>query len=475
MRTILFVTAALIHLVQAPVFAQPCNCLEQFDWLQQKLALNYSGYRDKVTAENKAAFEQHTAAFREKIAASTADTNCLRLLTDWSRWFRDGHVQLYLKGGGAQEAPEVIRARYAGWEHIDLTEAAARAYLDLPGRDPMEGIYKPGEGSYRVALIRKASPERDFAAIILNADSVWWMPGQVKFDLKQGPPGQYTARYYMRDHSERNPAVTFEAGKLSFTDLGAWYRQYPGKPVAPEKTHVFTIARLDTATLLLRVPTMNEGVRQELDSLINANSTQLERTPNLIIDCRGNGGGSDITFLPLQPYVYSGPVKGYNMQTYATDDNIEKYRRLRTNKDFPKKYRRYFSHIERKLRRNKGKFVGKCKEATEGIKKIKPYPRKIAILIDGGCASSCEQFVYNARQSNRVTLIGQHTAGIFDYGNLHSLEFPCGQFTLWYPTSRSCRVDAGQGIDGKGIPPGVRIDDEKTDWVAFARDYLMRK
>ncbi|MBK8195696.1 MAG: hypothetical protein IPK76_21760, partial [Lewinellaceae bacterium] len=93
MRTTLFLVLTL-QLLTTPVAAQSCNCSEQFDWLQQKLALNYSGYRDKVTEDTRPDFERHTAAFREKIAASTADTTCLRLLTDWSRWFRDGHVQL---------------------------------------------------------------------------------------------------------------------------------------------------------------------------------------------------------------------------------------------------------------------------------------------------------------------------------------------------------------------------------------------
>ena len=39
--------------------AQSCPCVTQFDWLRQKLELNYSGYRDKVTPQNQADFEKH--------------------------------------------------------------------------------------------------------------------------------------------------------------------------------------------------------------------------------------------------------------------------------------------------------------------------------------------------------------------------------------------------------------------------------
>ncbi len=465
----------LLALAALPILvsAQTCPCTAQFDWLRQKLALNYSGYRDKVTPANQADFERHTADFQAKAAGVAADTACLRLMREWAQWFRDGHVQLSVKSKVSDDTA-AIRARFAGWEKIVLSEARARTYFDLPDCAPVEGIYQNAEGNYRIALIRSPTPEREFAAVVLKADSVWWMPGQIKFDLKQSAPGQFTARYYMRDHSERQPAATFQAGKLEFAGLGAWYRQYPGQAVAVAPRQIFSLDRLDSATLLLRVPTMDESVRGELDSLIAANSALLDRSPNLIIDCRGNGGGSDITFYPLRPYVYTGNVKGYRGQIYATDDNLEKYERLRKNKDFPKNYRLYFGHIARKMRRHKGEFVGKCGEQTVKFKKAKPYPLRVAVLIDGDCASSCEQFVYYARQSKRVTLIGQNTAGIMDYGNLHTLESPCGVYNLAYPTSRSCRVEAGQAIDGKGLPPDVRVDEKTSDWVEFTRGYLTK-
>jgi len=464
-----------LFLLLLPTFssAQPCNCTEQFDWLRQKLERNYSGYRDKVTAQNQAEFDRHTAGFQPKIAQSQADTTCLRLMDEWARWFRDGHVQLFQKAGPATDDPAEIRRRFADWEKIALTETEARAYLDQPGRDPVEGIYLLAGTNYRVAVVRNVTPQRDFAAVVLKADSVWWMPGQVKFELKQAKSlNTFMSRYYMRDHSERNPTATFSDSKLDFSELGTWHKQYPGTPSIPAKTQIFTLAKLDSQTLVLTVPTMNESVRLELDSLVKANAALLERTPYLIIDCRDNGGGSDITFYPLRPYVYTGSVKGYRSQIYATEDNIEKYYKLRKDKNFPKKYRIYFGHLARKMKRKKGEFVGKCGEGTQKFNKVKLNPRQVAILINGNCASSCEQFVYYAEQSRRVTLIGQNTAGIMDYGNLHTVDFPCGKFGLSYPTSRSCRVAVGKPIDGIGIPPDVQVDEKEKDWVEFARQYL---
>ncbi|TNE61068.1 MAG: hypothetical protein EP344_06405 [Bacteroidetes bacterium] len=455
--------------------AQDCTCTSQFDWLQEKLSLNYSGYRDKVTPENQEAFDQHTTTYRSQIASATSDTACFRLLTEWAKWFRDGHVQIGARSSAGSESPETIRQRYADWESFDMSEQEARIWLRQPNIDPVEGIYQNDGGQYRVALLQQAKPDRDFVAIVLKADSIWWVPGQVKFSLKRNENGSFSSRYYMRDHSERNPAARIENGILEFDELGNWYRQYPGDPVAAVPDQLFSLRQLDASTLLLKVPTMNESVRQELDSLIRANQPMLDQCTNLIIDCRNNGGGSDITFSPLRPYVYSGNVTGYHTQIYATTDNLQKYTRLEQDQSFPKKYRKYFGKLARKMKRNMGGYIGKKGPFKQKFRKIKPNPKRVAILINGGCASSCEQFVYYAGQSNRVTLIGENTAGIMDYGNLHSLEFPCGNLGLAYPTSRSSRVEAGKGIDGVGIPPDVRIEDKGSDWVEFARSYLERQ
>ncbi|MCB0575297.1 MAG: hypothetical protein KDC61_12115, partial [Saprospiraceae bacterium] len=287
-------------------------------------------------------------------------------------------------------------------------------------------------------------------------------------------PGQYSSRVFLRDHSERSAEVSLNGGILRFQDLGNWYRQYPGEALAAKRPAVYTLNSLDDHTLLLRVPTMNASVRLELDSLITANKDLLARTPRLIIDCRDNGGGSDITFYPLRPYVYTGPARGYHFRIYATADNIEKYAALGSDRDYPKKQRRGYKKMAKKLRKQKGRMYGFCEYVRNKPQWISPNPKKVAILIDGGCASSCEQFLFYARQSKRVTLIGTNTAGIADYGNLHNLNSPGEKFVLYYPTARSCRIDAGEGIDGVGIPPDARIEDEKTDWVEFARSYLAR-
>src|SRR5258705_1608903 len=83
-------------------------------------------------------------------------------------------------------------------------------------------------------------------------------------------------------------------------------------------------------------------------------------------------------------------------------------------------------------------------------------PRRVALLVDHHCASSCEELVFEARQSRKVTVLGsENTAGVDDYGNVRSLWLP-GWRRMRVPTSRERRerVDPGGVAPARGGPPG---------------------
>ena len=316
--------------------AQNCQCSREFEWLTQKIAQNYAGFQDKVDTTTADAYKRHTEQYRQICQEVKSDTACLRRLEEWTRWFKDRHI--YFNAAQSSEKPEDIRKRFEKAEKIDLSEAAAKTWLDKEGRDSVEGIWQSDDGNYRVAIVQHRTNLREFAAVILKADSVWWMPGQVKFELKkQDDNGLFPIRYFMRDHAGRVVSGQRKGGVLTIGDLGNWYKVYPGNgqvPTPPKAEH-FSLRTLDDETLVLTVKTMNEAYRKELRHLEKTNRKKLKKTPNLIIDCRGNGGGSDITYGPLKKYLYTGPVVLERSQTWATTDNIDKYTKLKNNKNYP--------------------------------------------------------------------------------------------------------------------------------------------
>ncbi|MCB0644520.1 MAG: hypothetical protein KDC44_22905 [Phaeodactylibacter sp.] len=456
--------------------AQHCDCPQNFNWLVQKIELNYPGYGDKVTADTEADLEQHTRHYAGLIQNTQADTTCLRLLREWTAWFKDEHLSIGMEL--PEESPAQIRAHFAGWERIEQSEAEIRAYLDQAGRHPLEGIWQSNSSNYRVAILQNQTAARDFAATIIQADSVWWLPGQVKFELKSTAADQFEVRYYMKDHSLREDKATLKGLNLALQDLGDWHQVYPqqGQP-GPESTSsntLHSLKSLNDQTVYIRMTTMDASDRKEFKKLIKTHKKLLERTPQLILDLRGNGGGSDITYGPILPYLYTDPVVSDNIQIYLTDDNIDKFAELAGYKDLPWLRRQYYRRYAKKLRKQEGDWYtpgGECQDETT-IKHPSPMPQKVAVLIDRGCGSSCEQLVLFADACSRVTLMGQNTGGVLDYANVFNLAFPTGNMDLYYPTTRSCRVADGRGIDNVGIPPDVRIGEEVEDWVEFALEYM---
>ena len=93
----------------------------------------------------------------------------------------------------------------------------------------------------------------------------------------------------------------------------------------------------------------------------------------------------------------------------------------------------------------------------------------MAVLQNRGCASTTEQFLLLARQSQKTTLFGEKTAGVLDYANIQFMPLPCHQLSLGWATSRSHRLDRGEGIDNVGIAPQVRLDPAAPDLVEQVR------
>lgn len=459
---------------QLNLMAIDCNCTKQFEWLKITLEFNYPGFQDKVKKDNKALYQEFTNDHALKASKISDESECFEVLLAWTKWFKDEHIQMRM---GDQD-PETVRAKFKDWPKIDFTEETFKTYLsqkDLSNSD--EGIYTSDDGSYKIGLRKSKKESIDYEGFILKADSVYWMPGQVKLSMVKTKDG-YDVNYYMRDHSLNEVTGSIKDHVISFSGLGSWYRSFPPspKPVSSnEKQSIYKMEALDDNTMLFVIPTMNESYRKEFKKLIKSNKQKLKKTENLIIDVRNNGGGSDFTYFSLRPFIYTQAYTWHHTQNYSTKINNQKYHDLGSDKNYPALYRWYFKRKGKSLDKKLGQMVGKKGPGKSRLWKKHKYPRNIAVLMNDGCASSCEQFVLFAQQSTKVTTMGTNSGGVLDYGNLHSISFPEANWRLNYPTTRKSAIDYGLGIDGVGIEPDLRINEGEQDWVAFAQNYLEEK
>jgi hypothetical protein len=69
-----------------------------------------------------------------------------------------------------------------------------------------------------------------------------------------------------------------------------------------------------------------------------------------------------------------------------------------------------------------------------------PNSARVAFLSDG-IGTSAGNFIIDARQSRKGTLMGQaNSAGVIDFGEMMTAPAPSGRFQLAWATTRSLRL-----------------------------------
>jgi hypothetical protein len=270
-------------------------------------------------------------------------------------------------------------------------------------------------------------------------------------------------------------------------------------PSAASRSSKPTARALSDETFLVTIPSFALQYKPALDALTKKHDAEIKRRPNLIIDLRGNGGGADPAFSSLLPYLYTQPFVTVGLDIFVTKENTDAWEALITpisaaEKRTPASRLRAMWSIPKEEKETRAlvvDIVKKMRAATDGtflccgadsldtLPEVFPLPSRVAILMNRQCGSTTEQFLLLARQSKKVTLFGQPSAGVLDYGNVRLFTLPSGNCFLAVPTTRSRRLPE-EPIDNIGIAPDVRIRNLASPraggdtGVGFVQNYLKR-
>jgi C-terminal processing protease CtpA/Prc len=204
---------------------------------------------------------------------------------------------------------------------------------------------------------------------------------------------------------------------------------------------------------------------------MKANHDKLLAADFIIVDVRENGGGNDVTYYPVLPYILSGPVEIPNSGLWMSDDNINQF--LETS-DLKGKSKEEYTEQERELYDYVMSLKGTAFYQDPNYSyeyapdTIYSGPTKV-ILLSGNAGSSGETFVYRANQSEKVVVYGQNTAGVVD--GFNGLDIDIGCFKLTYPSSFRARDIDENPIDPYGIAPDVYVE-EGVDVLAYAIEHM---
>lgn len=452
--------------------AQDCGCIDNFNHMVSKVEKNYAGYADKVTQVNHSLFVHYTDSLG-RIAARTDERNCVTVLRSWIKFFNDRHMTLAIKGDNPGDSIR-IRALFANAETQPISRDQLMRYLDgqKDKLDSLEGIWQNEDDAYQIAFIRDRQKKgQEFVGIILRADSVFWLPGQVKARVSKHGRTYRMRYFYNKYHDTITPILALARHTLNAGVAGIWRKVYPGDNGGEvSRGHYYDplFRTLDNQTCLLVMPSFSLLAKPLIDSLIEQNRTVISQIKHLIVDLRNNTGGSVLCFQKLLPYLYTNPIITKGQSVMATDDNIKDLYSITDYPNISDSMETIFKNELKELQANRGGMYKLWKDDTLTMPTVLPYPKTISFIVNESSASAAEILLLKAKQSTKVTLYGRHSMGAIDYLDVASTPMPCQLYTLRYATSRTNRLPE-EPLDNKGIEPDVEIPDNVVDWVEFVR------
>ena len=234
----------------------------------------------------------------------------------------------------------------------------------------------------------------------------------------------------------------------------------------PDYKHLMNYApqavsqRVNRKTWLLRIPSCagqnptNEWVAQAVETFLQSGCK------HLIIDLRGNSGGSDMIWIPLLPLLIDHqanmPETYWSRNTYANRYSPAMQDWLLAQ----------IAHNEDPA----PMFLQVGAEDDEEDEAIPEHDARIHIsfIIDRKTASSAETILRVARNytdRERYTIYGkENSAGAAETGNLFPFHLPNSRIQVFYPTTVSSGfLRDGQQNGAAGIAPDVRIEQPYPD------------
>lgn len=456
----------------SPIFLlaqKPCNCEGNFKWVKETFEKNDAGFEYVIQQKGMAAYQEHNKAIMAKIKKATDKEQCAVVMREWLLFFRKAHHAII----PVYDVPSAASATgHTAPETLLLSEEQVKQQMPDVATPSLEGIWTTS--AYKIGIVKK---DKGYKGIILTSGNQSWKPGYVKLDIAADSAGVF----YMGDFSPNkfNKAAMIGNNTLQ---LGTVFlkREYPvfqGDDAAAVlyaremSTSVPFMQQLSDKTILFRIPTFEEYARHDIDSLLKVNDQLLKRTPNLVIDIRDNGGGSDISYYEILPLTYTNPVRTINTEFLSTPLNNSRMEGFLATPGLSENDKKEIGKALQTLKEHPGKFVNLNKGKTVDVVKqdtIFPFPKNVAIIVNNNNGSTAEEFLLAAKQSKKVKLFGVTTFGVLDISNTYLVESPDKQFKLGYALSKSLRIP-DLAIDGKGIMPDYYIDKSipSEQWLSY--------
>lgn len=260
------------------------------------------------------------------------------------------------------------------------------------------------------------------------------------------------------------------------------------KPARTARWPATQTRELDDRIGCLRIPSMDTDAKF-LAGLDDA-MARFRQTRGLVLDVRGNSGGSQDALRTLLPYFLepTAPMRIVNVAAYRLPVNLpqpctEGFLSLANRGLYPvtaqiwspeqrTQISRFLSPFKPSWNLPPGKFSDwhVMGISASSNPKAFPYTNRVIVLMDAGCFSATDNFLGALQGLPRVTLLGTPSGG--GSGRMTSYLLPNARLPLTVCQMASFRAN-GDLFDGHGVAPDVLLEPRPEDHLAHNADSLL--
>lgn len=213
---------------------------------------------------------------------------------------------------------------------------------------------------------------------------------------------------------------------------------------APEADIIWR--RLSPTVGYLKINSFEDG--PEVVESIDRAFAELGASPSLVIDLRGNGGGTLTAAMRIGDYLFasSRPVGYFATRQGLTGRRVRSIDHLEAG-SLPLFDGYFAADFQRELDKHGALML------VTGGRAAKPYTGRIAVLVDEYCFSACEAFASIIKETQVAPLIGARTPGAMLGADAVSLA---GGWTLVLPVA-DFKTPRGLRVEGRGVEPDIPV------------------
>jgi hypothetical protein len=464
----------LLALFSNNLLSQNCSCSEAFKKISDIIESDYAGFNFKI----KSYKINYPVVKREKISEILKKENvmngdCGYLLYQYLDQFRDGHISF------AKKTDEAATDLFTSGKLVFPFKKKANSKNEL-----FEGVWY-SKSLQMVCKIERAA--FGYSGKIIYTKSTHFKPGQTRFYIVRSTLKSFTVisleNYFTGDRVKVYSAATLKNDSLLlFKNSYSLKRlknkvDYDSLLSIRSDPHSYTpTLKIIDNSIVLKIPSFDYENKKVIDSLCNQLSL-LSNYRNLILDLRGNSGGTIECIYPLEKYIYTGPfsyVAGYKM---ASDSAIKFYGEYAAGiDDKDTEAKKTYTELYTKMKNNRGALVYTDDSLVVKQDSIYRNPEKIAIIVDGNCASAVELVLLAIRNSKKVVLFGETTAGVVDTGEAFDYTIQnCNDHYFLSVPDVVVDFNKYKSFDGIGIQPDFYINTISENCISEVLKILNKK